>query len=608
MITIKKSHITLFFIVLLGASFRFYNLSWDENAHLHPDERFITMVVTSLKLPESISAYFNPLQSSFSPYNVGYPFFVYGSLPLYLTKIIAISTGMDNYNDITILGRLLSTLFDIGVIVLLYLIGKDISKHFFSRKIASFNDHLFGLLCGFMYASTAFAVQQSHFFTVDSFLTFFSILSFFILVKESSDFTSKKTPQYIFTPVVFGFAIACKITALLFLPFFFLYIFFDQLTHLQELKITLKKTAYFFFVLITKYILFLAISYIIFRTIQPFYFSSSNYFHLELNPNTLAGFQQLMDMDKQGTYFPPAVQWQNKQSIIWPLQQMIFYGIGPIITIMGFTGIIGILISSSKKLYELILQRRYLLVRDFFDRYAMLLLLCISSLGFFLYQATRFTMNMRYFYPIYPFIIILSVFFILFFIRHMWTKKTLIVTSITIHLIWLFGFLSIYHNTTTRIEASKWIYSNISPNSTIAIEHWDDPLPLNLSYSQNNIYNFQTIPIFDLEDSQKWNTTLNALLASDYYILSSNRGWGSIPTFSERYPKTTVFYKKLFNEELGIQKVAEIKSRPRIGQLEFNDDLAEESFTVYDHPVVIIYKITNKVQLEKQIEFIMNSK
>ena len=74
--------------------------------------------------------------------------------------------------------------------------------------------------------------------------------------------------------------------------------------------------------------------------------------------------------------------------------------------------------------------------------------------------------------------------------------------------------------------------------------------------------------------------------------MSSNRLYGSIPRLPMRYPMTTMYYKSLFDGSLGFEKVAEITSRPQLFGIEIADDNAEEAFTVYDHPKVLIYKKT----------------
>src|SRR5689334_8824537 len=92
----------LLIVVLMGATyFRVIGLNWDENQHLHPDERFLTMVESALQVrkcadpntpveacpPDQIrwlgfSDYFNTASSPLNPQNRGYGFFVYGDFPI----------------------------------------------------------------------------------------------------------------------------------------------------------------------------------------------------------------------------------------------------------------------------------------------------------------------------------------------------------------------------------------------------------------------------------------------------------------------------------------------------------------------------------------------
>ena len=65
----------LFFIILLGFVLRIIGFNWDQGQHLHPDERFLTMVLTDIKIPQSIIQYLNPEESTLNPYNNNYPFF-----------------------------------------------------------------------------------------------------------------------------------------------------------------------------------------------------------------------------------------------------------------------------------------------------------------------------------------------------------------------------------------------------------------------------------------------------------------------------------------------------------------------------------------------------
>ncbi|KKR67231.1 MAG: putative membrane protein [Microgenomates group bacterium GW2011_GWA2_40_6] len=77
-----ENKIILLLIVLLAFSLRIYGLNWDGGFHLHPDERFLTMVASDIKLPSSISQYFSTAASPLNPGNYpSYQFFVYGTFP-----------------------------------------------------------------------------------------------------------------------------------------------------------------------------------------------------------------------------------------------------------------------------------------------------------------------------------------------------------------------------------------------------------------------------------------------------------------------------------------------------------------------------------------------
>ena len=181
------------------------------------------------------------------------------------------------------------------------------------------------------------------------------------------------------------------------------------------------------------------------------------------------------------------------------------------------------------------------------------------------------------------------------------------------------SFMYIYSQLHTRVTASIWIYENIPSESTLTCDHWDDCLPLNVSAFTNiayRVYPAETLHLFDPESYDKWSEINRQLEKAEYIIISSNRLYGSIPTVPERYPQTTDFFNKLFNEELKFEKVAEVSTYPtlrlpcfisnslqkskfanisfvnteNICGMQINDDNSEEAFTVYDHPKVMVFK------------------
>lgn len=157
--------------------------------------------------------------------------------------------------------------------------------------------------------------------------------------------------------------------------------------------------------------------------------------------------------------------------------------------------------------------------------------------------------------------------------------------------------------------------------STITNEYWDDPLPLYLPGRDPYIYIGSMLSLYDPDSPQKWQQLDPIIDQTDYIIMSSNRLWGSIPLVPNKYPDTSLFYQNLFAERLNFTKLIEINSYPGFGLSFLNkcyyfgptnfpgiksswfssdptcrypgiylrDDTAEEAFSVYDHPKVLIF-------------------
>ncbi len=131
--------------------------------------------------------------------------------------------------------------------------------------------------------------------------------------------------------------------------------------------------------------------------------------------------------------------------------------------------------------------------------------------------------------------------------------------------------------------------------SAIANEHFDDPLPFNMDGRLafgSGPYRGLDLTLYDEDTPEKLEQLLDTLDEADYISMSSGRLWQSIPRLPMRYPVTTRYYELLFAGELGFEKVVEFHSYPRLFGIEFDDTWAEEQFTVYDHPKVLIYRKT----------------
>jgi YYY domain-containing protein len=145
-------------------------------------------------------------------------------------------------------------------------------------------------------------------------------------------------------------------------------------------------------------------------------------------------------------------------------------------------------------------------------------------------------------------------------------------------------------------QASHWMYSNIARGSKILNVHWDDGLPLFLPEGNPQLFQYQTggprwdLQVYEADNEAKLAGMVEKLAAADYLVFPTQRIPGSIPRLPKEYPHTTAMLQLLFAEKLGYQLQSSFKTQPGFLGLTFNDDLADESFSVYDHPKVNIFK------------------
>ena len=117
---LKKGNLILIATVALAVFFRLQNVNWDSGFHLHPDERFLTMVGIAMRLPSGLMDYLTPETSAMNPANVGFGFFVYGTLPVVAIKFLALLFSSDNYQSFTLLGRIVTGLMDSAIVLMVF--------------------------------------------------------------------------------------------------------------------------------------------------------------------------------------------------------------------------------------------------------------------------------------------------------------------------------------------------------------------------------------------------------------------------------------------------------------------------------------------------------
>jgi hypothetical protein len=172
----------------------------------------------------------------------------------------------------------------------------------------------------------------------------------------------------------------------------------------------------------------------------------------------------------------------------------------------------------------------------------------------------------------------------------------LIVLTVAYGIIYSISFLSIYSRPHIRVTASDWMINNIPVGSLILREHWDDGMPL---YGGERFVS-EELKLYEADTDLKWQEINGQLARADYIVIASNRLYTPLQKLTDCeklpvdrcYKRTAQYYQKLFAGNLGFTKVAEFSSYPTIPliNIPLDDQAADESFTVYDHPKIMIFK------------------
>lgn len=189
------------------------------------------------------------------------------------------------------------------------------------------------------------------------------------------------------------------------------------------------------------------------------------------------------------------------------------------------------------------------------------------------------------------------------------------------------AYMHIYRVPHTWIESSVWIFKHIPQNSIVMTEAWDDGLPTGVDHQMDSRVegtmgpqNYQHKDItpyemhgFPTDDSPiKRNYYANLIPTGEYISLASKKLWytltDSTPEFRPNgfnaYPITSRYYRCLWSGLLGYKMIAEFHSFPTLFGWEHPDDMAEESFSVYDHPRVYLFKKVETVTPERILKLL----
>ena len=290
-------------LLLVAAWLRLSGLDWDSGHHLHPDERFLTMVATDVRMPAGPREYFDTARSPLNPANVGREYFTYGTFPLFLTRAVAAAAGATDYDHIHLVGRLFSALFDLGTILVAYRIAFLLAGPAAAVGAAA------------LLAFSVLSIQQAHFFTVDVFATFFATLTVLMLVQLSLGGGLRVHALF---GAAFGLMLACRINLVLLAALYPVAAVFVY----RQRMVTARTTA-------LRAGVALLCAAASFRLFQPYAFAGPGVLNVSLAHAFIASMRTIGALSAGAADFPPGVQWIGRTPVLFAGTNVFGWAMGP---------------------------------------------------------------------------------------------------------------------------------------------------------------------------------------------------------------------------------------------------------------------------------------
>lgn len=676
----------LLVVLAAAAVLRWTGLDWDDYHHFHPDERYIHWVATTITWPEEWRTAFDPQQSTFNPYywppdaaSEGIVVlqdtprkFAYGHLPLYLavaatrladwaggwladrlpadwllTRDILNGAGRMMYWHVTVVSRALTGLFDLGTILFTFLLGRRL-----------YNPAV-GLLAAAFLALNVMHIQLAHFFTVDPYLTFFTVGAVYFMVRSvdlrlatddlrlrTTDYGLRTTghgPQtsasFVLAAVFVGLAVGAKFAAvLLFLPLAVTgWLAFGE--RWWRWGGTAVLFAFLAFFLTNPFAVLDWSCEVITPAMQvgpitiPRLNWASCYLDNIATQSVMVGGGGNIPFTRQyeGTlpylYF---IEMQLKWGMGWPLGLVAFAGFGWAIWEFFRRLEIGdwrVWRRANRQSLTSNLQSPA-------NRQSLIVL--AWTVPFFLVTGNFFVKFMRYLQPLTPFLMVYGA-ALLWQISQRWGRRVLVGVVLALTAWYALAFVNLYREPHPWVATSEWIHRNVRPGSLILSEQWDDSLPVSLTLDGQRrlrgLYRNEELTwlsgVGARDSAARLANNLELLAEAEYLTLVSNRAYGVVPRLPEQYPLSSQYHQLLFDGRLGYELVWVNGRSPNLLTFHYRPDTfgwpgleppdavrrylaealpglnggrADESFLVYDQPLVLLFKNTGNLSAEEMRE------
>ena len=614
--------IILAIILIFAAFFRFYGRDFDQGTNQHPDERAIVDHTLGLAWPASLNQILDPTQSTLNlRVSSRYP---WGALPVYVARGGAMVADyfvsifkpqlkgyyLRDFHGAQLVGRTMASIFDLITVLLVFLIARRL----YSTRTA--------LIATALVAFSVTNIQIAHFYITEPFLVTFMMASLYftvVLMQRPSWWAAVGAGAFL------GFSVATKVSSALIFVMILVAILLRAGYRKQTRKLgaalgdpigvkpatTRERERSFTSHAIRglRYFLIAAIlGLLAFAITEPYalwQFDLSQFHAAPGAPQNLGENVKNLLMsnpwgrgivEEAGTQsgsnandVPYTRQYVGTIPVLYHFEQLVFWGVG---VIPGLVIVAGLLLA-----FWLALKRR-----------PPELILLSFALPYFATILVAETKWMRYMLPLVPVFCILGAALLVrgtAWAAARWPRRsfergfsiraaqrnffpTVTAAAILFAFLWSCAYMNIYSQDESRVQAAQWLNTNGTAGATVSHEVWDDGLPGLRGFDTGDAYSMDLYA--DHPALEELNYIQSQMSKTDYIVETSDRLYQSISRMPWRYPVQIAFYQMLYGGKLGYQLVHTEQVTPSIFGLQWNDQLADESFTVYDHPRVDIFK------------------
>lgn len=565
-------------ILLLALALRLYGIEWDARQLLHPDERQMLMVVDRLAGPAS--GEWHLLLTPASPLNPG--FFAYGSLPLYLLKLVSavlapLGGDWADPDRLCLIGRGLAALFDVGTVLLVFLLGR--------RLYGTAT----GLLAALFVALAVMHVQAAHFYTVNPILTFLTVLTVLLALPiVERGLWRWGVPA----GATWGLALATKVNAaLLIAPLAVAWGLGTQETHGTRRVVRV----------IAGLSLALGVALVVFVVAEPYALIDA--------PTFVQYTQAEMAIARGWTLVPYTVQYIGTTPWLYPAWQTVWWGLGLPLAMVAWGGLAFLAVRAWRRD-----ERADCLLVSW-------VLVYFTAVGAFLAKPVRYML------PIAPFLCLAGAAMLVAWLRRPNSRfpipKYLTIGAVAVlSLLYAIAFVAgVYGRPHPWLAASEWIYRHVPARAVIVVETWEHGLPVEMTLDGkrrlSNEYTIREIDLHGPQDDAARAQLAKTLAACDVVVLASRRGYLPLSRLAVEYPLAARFYYRLFRGDLGFQLATSAATGPALGDLALVSDpiaaaglqppaglvrpsgltlpLPDESFVIYDHPMPLVFQLTREL-------------